>query len=532
MAGLLPPERDFGVPRTPRRAVAALFGIFAVLLIAGALVERIGMDSGFVPVAVLGAALTLFALIALVSQSRRAVDFHVADRRIRGVFGGLAAASVFAGLLALGILGGAYATRPLLIASAAGFAFGFLLLAVFIAPSLRWSGAASVGDFLDRRFGSAPLRLAMAAVAVMASLALFIAQLQIASELLSMLTGLDARRALLVTAGLTALPAFAGGIRSLTWTQAVQYLVALLACLVPAAFLTASGEAPVDAEFRALLLHNLWTMNADLSELSVAFLFAALGAAALPPLLSRTLAAVSPRGAALSMMWAALLAVALFAASLIFWQAFSQAAGGMVETMGGSGLLQLATLFAALPEVLGGLVLAGAFAALLAVGQAALLSAATSLSHDALEAIDPRGPETLRIVLARIVVVVLALGVAALLSARRADAGGLTQWALAFAAAGGLPPLLLGLRWKRCSDIGALSGCLAGFGVALLAFLAERGLMGGSGGLGALGAPAAALAGTAFGFAVAIVVSLVMPAEMKPKDERGAGQAPAPQQPA
>ena len=55
--------------------------------------------------------------------------------------------------------------------------------------------------------------------------------------------------------------ALPGGMRSLSWTQAIQYFVIVLACLVPAAFL-ASGEparrkAPSPTQFGALLVGSL-----------------------------------------------------------------------------------------------------------------------------------------------------------------------------------------------------------------------------------------------------------------------------------
>ena len=93
-------------------------------------------------------------LAALYAHSRRAVDFYVADRKVTGTFGGLAGASAFAGLLAIGLAGGAYATdRRASWSPRPGSRVGYLVLALAIAPGLRAFGAYTAGDFIAARFG-------------------------------------------------------------------------------------------------------------------------------------------------------------------------------------------------------------------------------------------------------------------------------------------------------------------------------------------------------------------------------------------
>jgi cation/acetate symporter len=105
---------------------------------------------------------------------------------------------------------------------------------------------------------------------------------------------------------------------------------------------------------------------------------------------------------------------------------------------------------------------------------------------------------------------------AALLAAHwSAAAGDLMEWALAFAAAGGFIPLILGVWWKRCNEIGAIGGAVAGFGCAALAFILEQGIVPGGAEISALadiGAAHAGLLGAGIAFAVAVAVSLVTPA--------------------
>jgi hypothetical protein len=108
MAWLMPPERDIGVLKAPIRSTLGLLGLFLAVLLAFGLLERLGLEAGLAPLGVIGAAVALFVFAALLAHSRRAVDFYVADRRLSSAFGGLAAAGGFAGLLTIGLAGGAF----------------------------------------------------------------------------------------------------------------------------------------------------------------------------------------------------------------------------------------------------------------------------------------------------------------------------------------------------------------------------------------------------------------------------------------
>jgi Na+(H+)/acetate symporter ActP len=96
----------------------------------------------------------------------------------------------------------------------------------------------------------------------------------------------------------------------------------------------------------------------------------------------------------------------------------------------------------------------------------------------------------------------------------RHEAATLLRWALAFAAAGGFAPLLFGLWWRRCNEVGGIGAAVAGFGCTLVAFALDQGLVPGSmvmSGLAGLGPTHAAIFGTAISIAVAVCVSLATP---------------------
>ena len=149
----MPPERDIGVLQAPVRSCLALTAIFLVVLLAVGLLERVGIDPGAALRGVVGAAFAFFLLAALLSHSRRATDFYVADRRIAGPFGGLASAGTLAGLLVIGLARRRLRLDAEFLVAAAGLALGYLVVAALIAPALRSFSAYTPGDFLAMRFG-------------------------------------------------------------------------------------------------------------------------------------------------------------------------------------------------------------------------------------------------------------------------------------------------------------------------------------------------------------------------------------------
>ncbi len=550
MARLLPPERDIGVMRAPLRSSLALIGIFLIVLFAVTLLDRVGANPSFAPFALVSAAFALFILAALYSHSRRAVDFYIADNKAAGRFGGLAGASTLAGLLAVGLAGGGYDTPSSFLISAAGLALGYLVLGFVIAPGLRASGAYTAGDFIGTRFSGVLTRLAWAAITFTVSFLLFVAQMKIAAPLVATLFGLKAHTALYAVAGLTAMAVLPGGMRSLSWTQVIQYLVIAIACIVPALFFASGGptaEGGIAEQFGTLLADGLPALS-DASAVGWALpiVLYVVGAASLPHLSARALAAPSGREAASSMVWAVLFSIMLVIAGFVLFELLAGAGGTDASQSADSGPVQLAALFALLPAVLAGLLLAGLLAALLALGQSALFSAASAISHDVWdEIVDRRGPEGRRIMVARLILVGVAAGGVMVASLWPGDAAGTIRWALALAAAGSFAPLVLGLWWRRCNEIGAIAGMVAGFGFTALVFLLRQHVIPDavvSSGWAEVSAPTAAGAGLAMSLVVTIGLSLATPApEKEPQPVasrtvhrrgRGRGRIPTRERPA
>jgi cation/acetate symporter len=130
---------------------------------------------------------------------------------------------------------------------------------------------------------------------------------------------------------------------------------------------------------------------------------------------------------------------------------------------------------AGLPYVISGLVAAGGLAAALSTADGLLLAIANALSHDIYyKMLDPNAPTFRRLLVARILLVVVAVGAAYTASHKPGDILAMVGWAFSLAMAGNFPALVLGIWWKRATTAGAICGIIAGFGLCLFYLVTSR----------------------------------------------------------
>ena len=121
---------------------------------------------------------------------------------------------------------------------------------------------------------------------------------------------------------------------------------------------------------------------------------------------------------------------------------------------------------AGMPYVIAGLVAAGGLAAALSTADGLLLAIANALSHDIYyKMVDTKAPSSRRLVVARILLVLVAIAAAYVASTKPSDILAMVSWAFSLAAAGLFPALVLGVWWKRANKWGAVAGMIVGFGV-------------------------------------------------------------------
>lgn len=170
--------------------------------------------------------------------SRATSDFYVAGRAVSprlnaSAIGGeyLSAASF------LGVAGLVYDFGVDQLWLPVGYTLGYLALLVTVAAPMRRSGAYTVPDFAEARLASTRIRLMASVLVVVIGWLYLIPQLQGASLVLSIVAGAPGWVGGTLVAVVVALAVGAGGMRSITFVQAVQYWIKLTALAVPACVL-------------------------------------------------------------------------------------------------------------------------------------------------------------------------------------------------------------------------------------------------------------------------------------------------------
>ncbi len=187
----------------------------------------------------------VYAGIGVYGRTSDSDEYYVAGRRIPPMYNGMAAAADWMSAASFISLSGALYLQGFSGTSgqAGGLAYllgwtgGFCLVAMLIAPHLRAMGLYTVPDFFHVRFGGRWPRIIAALAAVLCSFTYVVAQIYGVGLIASRLTGVQFEIGIMLGLGGVLLCSFLGGMRAITWTQVAQYVVLLLAFLIPVSWL-------------------------------------------------------------------------------------------------------------------------------------------------------------------------------------------------------------------------------------------------------------------------------------------------------
>ncbi|WPB58132.1 VC_2705 family sodium/solute symporter [Xylophilus sp. GOD-11R] len=221
--------------------------VAGVLLFLGALAaaENAGLARHWIGPIFLFSTVMVYAAIGVWGRTSDPGEYYVAGRRIPPMYNGMASAADWMSAASFISLPGAlylqgFSGTP---GQAGGLAYllgwtgGFCLVAILIAPQLRALKLYTVADYFQMRFGGCwPRRLA-ALAAVACSFTYVVAQIYGVGLIASRLTGVQFEIGIMLGLGGVLLCSFLGGMRAITWTQVSQYVVLLLAFLIPVSWL-------------------------------------------------------------------------------------------------------------------------------------------------------------------------------------------------------------------------------------------------------------------------------------------------------
>jgi cation/acetate symporter len=214
-------------------------GGFLVFVIALAIAEQMGLSRGAIGIVFLLATVALYAGIGIMSRTNDAAEYYVAGRRVPAVYNGMATGADWMSAASfIGMAGTLYLSGYGGLAFIMGWTGGYCLVALFLAPYLRKFGQFTIPDFLGARYEGNLARFVGILIAILVSFVYVVAQIYGVGLITTRLSGLAFEIGIFVGLGGILVCSFLGGMRAVTWTQVAQYIILIIAYLVPLVWLS------------------------------------------------------------------------------------------------------------------------------------------------------------------------------------------------------------------------------------------------------------------------------------------------------
>ncbi|MGB9738810.1 sodium:solute symporter family protein [Chloroflexus sp.] len=222
-----------------RNRMARYYGYFTIGFIGISLLMLLlevfaGLPTQIISWVFLLLTMALYATIGILSRTKVLDEYYVAGRNVPAVFNGMATGadwmsaasfiSMAGTLWLLGYDGLAYIM---------GWTGGYVLLALLFAPYLRKFGQYTIPDFVGARFGGNTARVVAAICAIIVSLTYVTAQVVGVGLIMQRFVGVDYTIGVILGLSGVLVCSFLGGMKAVTWTQVAQYIILIIAYLIP-----------------------------------------------------------------------------------------------------------------------------------------------------------------------------------------------------------------------------------------------------------------------------------------------------------
>ncbi|MDD5391347.1 MAG: cation acetate symporter [Gallionellaceae bacterium] len=229
--------------RTLFRYYSFYTGGFVMFLLALAVAEYMGMPEHWIGWTFMTATVALYAGIGILSRTSDVDEFYVAGRRVPAVYNGMATGADWMSAASfIGLAGTLYQKGYDGLAFVMGWTGGYVLVALLLAPYLRKFGQFTIPDFMGARYGGEGGGNAARGIAVvgtiLASFTYVTAQIFGVGIITSRFLGITFETGVFVGLGGILVCSFLGGMRAVTWTQVAQYIILIIAYLMPVVFMS------------------------------------------------------------------------------------------------------------------------------------------------------------------------------------------------------------------------------------------------------------------------------------------------------
>ncbi len=413
--------------------------------------------------ALVGVIVAISIIVAFLSRkyTKSTAEFYVAGRGINAIQNALALSGDYMSAASfLGVAGLVWAYGYDGIWYAAGFFGGWLVLLLFLASPIRRFGAYTIADFVAGRFHSRKLRIAAMIGTLLVSLFYIVPQMVGAGELLGLLLGWEYVFAVVIAGTLITIYVVLGGMRATTYNQIIQCILLWTAMFV--VMTLALGKFNFNYS-KLLSTVNEYAIPGRWLDFknSFALIFGlVLGTAGLPHILIRFYTNPSGRSARWTAVWTLFIIGTFYMMTPVVGLAARSLLGNappstnlvlpmLAENVGGEWMM--------------GVVIAGAFAAILSTVAGLVIASTGAIAHDLFTMIVPGASDKRQVLVAKLTSI--GVGIVAILTGlvfRGYNVAFLVGLAFAIAASTFFPVLMMGVWWKGTTEKGALAGMIVG----------------------------------------------------------------------
>ncbi len=255
-------------------------GGFLVFLVALAILEQMGLPRVWIGYTFLFATIALYAGIGIMSRTADVAEYYVAGRRVPALFNGMATGADWMSAASfIGMAGGLYLQGFDGLAFIMGWTGGYCLVAFLLAPYLRKFGQFTIPDFLGARYGGHFARFIGIFAAILCSFTYVVAQILGVGIITSRFTGVEFQVGVFLGLAGILVCSFLGGMRAVTWTQVAQYIILIIAYMIPVVWLSVKHTGfPIPQLVYGKVLEKVSArekqLDTDAKELEVRKIFA------------------------------------------------------------------------------------------------------------------------------------------------------------------------------------------------------------------------------------------------------------------
>nr|WP_320014994.1 VC_2705 family sodium/solute symporter [uncultured Desulfobacter sp.] len=465
------------------------------------------LEGGFklIPALILIAMIMLFLAIGFLNKAEGTSDYYAAGRSISAFGSGMAIASNWMSAASfLGMAAIMYGSGYHGLSYVVGWTGGYVLLLVIMAAQVRRFGKFTATDFIGDRYYSSGMRVATAIIAICISISYCVGQFGGIGIMFKWILGLEYSWSVIIGASVVLTYTLISGMLGVTKNQQIQYVILIIAFLIPAHILTFKfdyfwllpqigyGQVVSDivagtaTPFISSLGHSMATVPSpefampwdpatgkDFFQWMATCFALMIGTAGLPHVIQKFYVVPKPSDARWSVTWG------LFFICILYWTAPLYSAFGKilssnpeVGALAKDAIVVYTAQLGSVHPLIVGFLAAGAVAAAFSTVSGLLVAGASAFSHDIYFSVfrpNATGEQQMRMV--KIGTTAMAVIVAAIALLKLGLIAQLVAVAFSLAGCTIFPLFLVGIWWSRANRAGGIACLTTGSVVSLVVII-------------------------------------------------------------